>query len=276
MAESSPRDRKAALRVLQVAQVAYDLSRFPKKQVLGDAADTKRLLDSIAATRVASADLSPALRDGTAVKWLELIADAGDPEAAWRIAKRVIPTLFAELRPLVGDDPEAAFLPVVEPSARKSRRGGVAAATAPQPPAVDTIDGTSHVHETFAGRSWATERLDHAEFDECVFEGCDLSAATLAHCRFTSCRFVRCDFSNAKIPNTRFRDARFESTKLLGMDWTKADGMADPHAKTGLAFNGCVLDLASFAGVNLREARFEDCRAKETDFTEADLRDSTR
>ena len=114
MAEPSPRDRKAALRVLQVAQVAYDLSRFPKKQVLGDAADTKRLRDSIAATRAASADLSPALRDGTALKWPELIADAGDPEAAWRIAKRVIPTLFAELRPLVGDDPEAAFLPVVE------------------------------------------------------------------------------------------------------------------------------------------------------------------
>jgi uncharacterized protein YjbI with pentapeptide repeats len=272
MAEPSPRDRKAALRVLQAAQVAYDLARFPKKQVLGDAADTKRLLDSIAATRAASADLSPALRDGTAVKWPELIADAGDPEAAWRIAKRVIPSLFAELRPLLGDDPEAAFLPVVEPSARKAKKGGVTAR--PQPPA-ETIDGTSHVHETFVGRSWAAERVDQAEFDECVFEGSDLSAATLAHCRFTSCRFVRCDLSNAKIPNTRLRDVRFESTKLLGVDWTKADGMADPHAKTGLAFVGCVLDLASFAGVNLRGATIEDCRAKETDFTEADLRDST-
>src|SRR5438105_4973310 len=163
MAEPSPRDRKAALRVLQVAQVAYDLSRFPKKQVLGDRADSKRLLDSIAATRTATADLSPELRDRTAVKWPELIADAGDPEAAWRIAKRVIPTLFAELRPLLGDDPEAAFLPVVEPSARKSKKGEVT--VLPPPPAADTIDGTSHVHETFVGRSWATERMDHAEFD---------------------------------------------------------------------------------------------------------------
>ena len=86
---------------------------------------------------------------------------------------------------------------------------------------------------------------------------------------------MRCDLSNAKIPNTRFRDVRFESTKLLGVDWTKADGMADPHAKTALAFVACVLDLASFAGANLRDATFEDCRAKETDFTEADLRGST-
>src|SRR5947208_3271692 len=79
----------------------------------------------------------------------------------------------------------------------------------------------------------------------------------------------------AGLPNAWFRDVRFESTKLLGVDWTKADGMADPHAKTALAFVSCVLDLASFAGVNLREATFEDCRAKETNFTEADLRDST-
>ena len=106
MAEPSARDRKSALRVLQVAQVAYDLSRFPKKQVLGDRGDTKRLLDSVASTRAATADLSPELRDGAAVKWPELIADPGDAEAAWRIAKRVIPTLFAELRPLLGAEEE--------------------------------------------------------------------------------------------------------------------------------------------------------------------------
>ena len=46
--------------------------------------------------------------------------EAGDDEAAWRIAKSIVPKLFAELRPLVADDPEAAFLP--EPPVAKARK----------------------------------------------------------------------------------------------------------------------------------------------------------
>jgi len=111
------------LHLLQAAQVAYALSRFPKKQVLDGADDQKRLHDSIAATRAAAADLSAALRDRTSVKWKELVAEAGDDEASWRIAKRVVPSLFAELRPLLRDDPEAAFLPQPPaPAPRKVRR----------------------------------------------------------------------------------------------------------------------------------------------------------
>ena len=120
MADLSPRDRKAVLRLLQAAQVAYALSRFPKKQVLDGADDQKRLRDSIAATRTASADLSAALRDRTPIKWKDLVADTEDDEAAWHIAKRVVPALFAELRPLLGDDPDAAFLP--QPATPKPRK----------------------------------------------------------------------------------------------------------------------------------------------------------
>jgi hypothetical protein len=116
LAELSPRDRKAILRLLQAAQIAYALSRLPKKQVFDGAADQKRLRDSITATRAAAADLSNALRDRTDVKWKDLIAEAGDDEAAWKIAKGVVPSLFAELRPLLADDPEAAFLPQPPPA----------------------------------------------------------------------------------------------------------------------------------------------------------------
>ena len=120
MSELSSRDRKAILRLLQAAQVAYAMSRLPKKQVLKGADDQKRLRDSIAATRAASADLSAALRDRTSIKWNDLVAEANDEEAAWRIAKRVVPSVFAELRPLLRDDPEAAFLP--QPPAPKPRK----------------------------------------------------------------------------------------------------------------------------------------------------------
>jgi hypothetical protein len=111
LADLSSRDRKAVLRLLQAAQVAYALSHSPKKQVLDGADDQKRLRESITATRAAAADLSAALRDRASIKWKDLIADADDDEATWRIAKRLVPSLFAELRPLLADDPEAAFLP---------------------------------------------------------------------------------------------------------------------------------------------------------------------
>lgn len=123
MTTVSSRDRKAVLRLLQAAQVAYALSHSPKKQVLDGADDEKRLRDSIAATRAAAADVSGALRGRTDINWTDLIADADDAEAAWRIAKRVVPGLFTELRPLLGDDPEAAFLPEPPPpKPRKIRR----------------------------------------------------------------------------------------------------------------------------------------------------------
>ena len=119
MPELSGRDRTAALRVLQAAQIAYTLTRFPKKQVLGDVQERQRLHDSIAATRAASAGLSPALRDRTGIEGSDLVAEAGDDEAAWRIAKKVTPKLFRELRPLLAGDPEAAFLPMPEIPAAK-------------------------------------------------------------------------------------------------------------------------------------------------------------
>jgi hypothetical protein len=112
VADLSARDRKAVLDLLQAAQVAYSLTRFPKKQVLDGADDQGRLHASIAATRAAAANLSTALRNRTDINWSDLIGEAADGEAEWRIAKKVTPALFVELRPLLLDDPEAAFLPV--------------------------------------------------------------------------------------------------------------------------------------------------------------------
>lgn len=115
MSELSPRDRKAVLRVLHAAQIAYDLTRFPKKQVLDGAGDQERLHGSVAATRTAAAELSASLRERTDVQWKLLAAEGTDGEADWKIAKRVMTSLFTELRPLLGADPEAAFLPAPPP-----------------------------------------------------------------------------------------------------------------------------------------------------------------
>lgn len=132
----------------------------------------------------------------------------------------------------------------------------------------------SNTKKVIADVTWMGESVDGAEFDECVFDHCTFSGSTFKHGRFLSCRFVRCDLSNLTVTATRFRDARFESTKLIGVDWTRADAMAEPHTNTSLSFTDCVLDLSNFVGLNLRAATFERCHAIETDFAEADLRDA--
>ena len=106
----SARDKKALLVLIEQAQLVYLLSRYPKKQVLDDAGDAKKLEDGLAGMRAAAKDLSAALRDRvTAVAWDELDKTADTPDLAWRKAKRLAPTVLRELMPLLEGEPEAAF-----------------------------------------------------------------------------------------------------------------------------------------------------------------------
>jgi len=105
------RDRAATLALLENAQWVYALGRYPKKQVLDDAVDVKMLRDRIGAMRKAALELSPAQRKRVDVPWARLEEDPDEtPDMLWTVAKKVTPKLIAELRPLVSDTPEAAFL----------------------------------------------------------------------------------------------------------------------------------------------------------------------
>ena len=113
------RDRAATIAVLENAQWVYALSRYPKKQVLDDEIDLKMLRDRVAAMRKAAQDLSPAQRKKIDIPWGRLEEDPDEtPEMLWTVAKKVTPKVLAELRPLVSDTPEAAFL--ISPEARKT------------------------------------------------------------------------------------------------------------------------------------------------------------
>ena len=111
------RDRAATLALLENAQWVYALGRYPKKQVLDDAVDVKMLRDRISAMRKAAQELSPAQRKRVDVPWARLEDDPDEtPDMLWTVAKKVTPTLIAELWPLVSDTPEAAFLISPEPN----------------------------------------------------------------------------------------------------------------------------------------------------------------
>ena len=69
------------------------------------------LRDRVAAMRKAAGDLSAAQKKKLDVPWDKVEADADDtPDVLWAMAKKVTPKLMAEMRPLVSDTPEAAFL----------------------------------------------------------------------------------------------------------------------------------------------------------------------
>jgi hypothetical protein len=120
------RDRVATLAVLENAQWVYALGRYPKKQVLNDEIDVKMLRDRIGAMRKAAQDLSPAQRKKIDLPWARLEDDPDEtPDMLWSVAKKVTPKVLAELRPLVSDTPEAAFLITPEPKktvAKKTKK----------------------------------------------------------------------------------------------------------------------------------------------------------
>jgi hypothetical protein len=106
----SPRDTKAVLALLEKAQLVYLLTRYPRKQVLDDPADVERLETGLADMRAAAKELSAKIREEHAlIQWDELAKKPETPELAWRVAKRVAPTVVRELVPLVAGVPEAAF-----------------------------------------------------------------------------------------------------------------------------------------------------------------------
>jgi hypothetical protein len=116
------RDRTAVLAILENAQWVYSLGRYPKKQVIGDPVDMRMLRERIAAMRKAAGELSAAQKKKIDVPWARLEDDPDETdEMLWTVAKKVTPKVIAEMRPLVSDTPEAAFLisPEKKPPAKK-------------------------------------------------------------------------------------------------------------------------------------------------------------
>jgi hypothetical protein len=112
----SARDKKALLTLLEQAQLVYLMARFPKKQVLGNAADVERLEAGMSKMRDAAKELSAPLRaNQTGVQWDELLATSDSPDLSWRRAKRVAPQVLRELRPLLEGEPELGF--ILDPAA---------------------------------------------------------------------------------------------------------------------------------------------------------------
>jgi len=123
VAALTSRDRAAVLAILENAQWVYSLGRYPKKQVIDDPVDLRMLRERVAAMRKAAGDVSAAQKKKIDVPWARLEEDPDEtPEMLWTVAKKVTPKLIAEMRPLVSDTPEAAFLIAPEKKAAATKK----------------------------------------------------------------------------------------------------------------------------------------------------------
>ena len=117
----APRDKKTLLTLVEQAQLVYLLTRYPKKRVLDDPQDVKRLEGGLDGMRQAAKALPASVKTAHAmIPWDELAEKPDTPDLAWRRAKRIAPTAIRELMPLLEGEPEAAFF--LKPEAPKPRK----------------------------------------------------------------------------------------------------------------------------------------------------------
>ncbi len=71
---------------------------------------------------------------------------------------------------------------------------------------------------------------------------------------------------SAIIPiQSRFVDVRFINSKVMGVDWTKAERVQN------VSFEKCQIDYSNFRLLKLHKIKMIACIAKEADFTETDF-----
>ena len=129
---------------------------------------------------------------------------------------------------------------------------------------------TDYTDQVFREVHLEQAHLVSNEFHDCVFDRCSFVETTFRSCRFVNCIFLHCDLSLVQVPNCSFAATRFESSKVIGVNWTKAHWPAT-RLWGSICFSKCAISHSTFIGLNLRRIQIQDCVAVNVDFRETDL-----
>ncbi|NTU58352.1 MAG: pentapeptide repeat-containing protein [Chlorobiaceae bacterium] len=103
-------------------------------------------------------------------------------------------------------------------------------------------------------------------YEDCRFIRCNFAHADLSGLIFRECSFEGCDMSMAKLKDTGFQEALFKECKLLGLQFNDCRKLL-----LRMEFQGCMLKLSLFSGLELKNTTFVDCDLQEADFTGANM-----
>ena len=123
--------------------------------------------------------------------------------------------------------------------------------------------------QTFKGLTALDQELIRTSFEQCVFVNCTFREVIFQACEFHDCRFEQCELSLARVPDSLFINTSFHDCQLIGLNWSEARW--GRRFLKPFDFVNCVLNYATFLGVNLKEVALTDCIAREVDFSEANL-----
>jgi fluoroquinolone resistance protein len=124
---------------------------------------------------------------------------------------------------------------------------------------------SSYYQEKFTKISLAQSTVKEIEFEECEFHDCSFVDCGFIRCRFINCTFSGCMISAIVPTDCRFVDVYFTDSKVIGVDWTKAQHMRE------VRFDRCQINYSNFRLLKLPKMTMTVCEAKEVDFTGTDL-----
>jgi uncharacterized protein YjbI with pentapeptide repeats len=133
------------------------------------------------------------------------------------------------------------------------------------------IDDQYYENETIKKIVMKGGTLNTAEFSDCTFRDSSFIESTFKDCRFVDCVFQDCDLSLIQIPGSTFQSVQFKHSKLIGVDWTRAN-WPETRLADDLIFSNCALNHATFIGLKLPGLKIISCAAVDIDFREANLR----
>jgi uncharacterized protein YjbI with pentapeptide repeats len=108
-------------------------------------------------------------------------------------------------------------------------------------------------------------------FQGCAFIRCSFAEAAFHSCVFHDCTFTTCDLSLVKLPGCSFKTVKFEECQLIGVDWTQTGWAVKKVIFKPADFYGCMLNYATFMGLDMKSVILRKCIAREASFEEADL-----
>jgi fluoroquinolone resistance protein len=111
------------------------------------------------------------------------------------------------------------------------------------------------------------EHFKARRFEECEFTNCSFSGCKFEECKFLNCKFNDCDLSSVGVIRSHFIEVEFFRSKMIGIDWTKAQRISD------LSFKECLVNYSNFRLLKIPKLIMVKCEAKEADFIETDLTD---
>jgi fluoroquinolone resistance protein len=133
---------------------------------------------------------------------------------------------------------------------------------------------TVFIGETFKHTILKSGSVLETSFNECKFVHCAFNETRFVECAFGDCDFEDCDLSLVDFSKSRFLATIFRKSKVVGIDWTKADWSSRNKSKLKnktIDFYECVLNYSSFLGLDLEGIELSHCIARGASFEDANL-----